>query len=56
MSHYTLASVLESAGDPSAIEHWGTAHRILTGLDAAGRLPASDRQFLDDIAGKLGPT
>jgi tetratricopeptide (TPR) repeat protein len=54
--HGRVASLLESAGDPSAVEHWGTAHRILTGLDAAGRLPAGDRQFLDVIAGKLGPT
>jgi tetratricopeptide (TPR) repeat protein len=56
VGHGKVASVLESAGDPSAVEHWGTAHRILTGLDAADRLSASDRQFLDAIAGKLSPT
>jgi hypothetical protein len=56
VGHYEVASVLESAGDPSALDHWANAHRILTALDAAGALRDSDRQFFEYVTGKLGPT
>jgi hypothetical protein len=56
ISLYKVASAHESAGLPSAVDHWTKAHHILVALDAAGRLPASDRQFLDYVTGKLGLT
>jgi hypothetical protein len=51
-----VASLLESAGVPSAVDHWAKAHHILTALDAAGKFPDSDRELLDHVTGKLGPT
>jgi tetratricopeptide (TPR) repeat protein len=51
-----VATKLGSTGDPSAAEYWSRAHRILTALDAAGKLPDSDREFLDYVTGKVGPT
>lgn len=54
MGYYQVASVLESAGIPSAVDGWANAHHVLAALDTAGKLPDSDRQFLDYVAGKLG--
>jgi hypothetical protein len=55
VSFCKVASVLESAGASSAAGHWAKAHHIRSALDAAGKLPDSDRKFLDDVTGKLGP-
>ena len=50
-----VARLLESMGDPSAAGYWSKAHHALAALDAAGKLPDGDRQFLDHSAHKLGP-
>jgi tetratricopeptide (TPR) repeat protein len=55
VSHYQIAAALESVGDPSAADHWGKAHHALAALDAAGKLPDSDRATYDEVTGKLGP-
>jgi hypothetical protein len=46
--------VQEDLGVPTAVDHWAKAQRILAALDAAGKLPDSDRQFLHYVSGKLG--
>jgi hypothetical protein len=50
-----IAGALESSGDPSATDYWSKAHQAMAALDAAGKLPDSDRQALDSVAHKLGP-
>ena len=54
VSLYKIASVQEDLGVPTAVDHWANAQRILAALDAAGKLPDSDRQFLHYVSGKLG--
>ena len=54
VSLYKIASVQEDSGVPIAVDHWARAQRILAALDAAGKLPDSDRQFLQYVSGKLG--
>ena len=54
VSLYKIASVQEDLGVPTDVDHWAKAHHILAALDAAGKLPDSDRQFLHYVSGKLG--
>ena len=53
VSLYKIASVQEDLGVTTAIDHWTKAHHILAALDAAGKLPNSDRQFLHYVAANL---
>jgi hypothetical protein len=54
-SHYSIASALESVGDPAAADHWVKAHHVAAALDDAGKLPDADRASYDDLTRKLGP-
>jgi tetratricopeptide (TPR) repeat protein len=50
-----IAAASQSAGDPSAVDHWAKAHHIPAALDPAGKLPGTDREILDWVADKLRP-
>ena len=55
LSHFKIATLLESAGVDSAGGHWAQANHIVSMLDAASQLPESMRKFLDYVTTKLGP-
>ena len=48
-----VAAVLESSGEPSAVDYWARAHDTLAALDAAGKLRTSHREFIDYLTRKL---
>jgi hypothetical protein len=52
---YEVASALESAADPCGADYWAKARDTLAALPAAGKLPESNRSFLDHVTGELGP-
>jgi hypothetical protein len=56
VGNWKVASSLESLHDRTARDFWSRAHRILVALDASGRLPDGDRQFLDELTPELGPS
>ena len=51
---YKLASLLEPVGDPSAVDHWAKAHKMLARLDSVGRLADTHRQVFDYVTQKIG--
>jgi tetratricopeptide (TPR) repeat protein len=54
VSHFKIASTLDSAGAGSAMDHWAQVRRIFEELDAAGGLSENDRKVLGYVDAKLG--